>query len=175
MATRIHNLSVLVENKAGVLSRIAGLFTRRGYNIDSLVVAPTEDPRFSRMTIVVNVEEAMLDQVVKQLDKLINVIEIVDFAPGDSVERELLLASVRAEPEVRGQIVDLVGIFDARILNVGHDQVTVSLDGQPSKLDDFEDLLRPYGIVTIQRTGRVALPKLARTVDAPTVLRAVGG
>ena len=159
---QLHTLSVLVENKSGVLSRIAGLFARRGYNIHSLAVAPTEDERFSRITILVKVDPAMLDQVVKQLDKLINVIDIVDFAPGESVERELLLATLRAEPSVRGQIVDLVGIFDGRVLNVGHDQVTLSLDGHPSKLDDFEELLRPYGIVRIQRTGRVALPKLDR-------------
>ncbi len=172
VATSLHTLSVLVENKSGVLSRIAGLFARRGYNIHSLAVAPTEDDRFSRITILVDVEEAMVDQVVKQLDKLINVLDIVDFPAGASVERELLLATVEAAPEVRGQIVDLVGIFDGRVLNVGLDKVTVSLDGHPNKLDDFEDLLRPYGIVMIQRTGRVALPKLDRTPSPPR--RALG-
>ena len=106
-----------------------------------------------------------------QLDKLINVIDIVDFPAGASVERELLLATLEAAPEVRGQIVDLVGIFDGRVLNVGRDKVTVSLDGHPTKLDDFEDLLRPYGIVMIKRTGRVALPKLDRS--PPAALRSV--
>lgn len=170
MATRLHTLSVLVENKSGVLSRVAGLFARRGYNIHSLAVAPTDDEHFSRITIVVDVEQTTIDQVTKQLDKLINVIDIVDFPPGASVERELLLATVEAGAEQRGQIVDLVGIFDGRVLNVGHDKLTVSLDGQPSKLDDFEDLLRPYGIVMIQRTGRVALPLLDRSLPG---LRAV--
>ena len=160
---KTHTLSVIVENKPGVLARISGLFARRGYNIHSLAVAPPEDDRFSRITILVDVDEAMVDQVIKQLDKLINVIDIVDFPAGASVERELLLATVEAAPEVRGQIVDLVGIFDGRVLNVGRDRVTVSLDGHPTKLDDFEDLLRPYGIVMIQRTGRVALPKLDRS------------
>ena len=158
-----HILSVLVENRAGVLTRVAGLFARRGFNIHSLAVAPTNDPAQSRITVVVDLASAPLEQIVKQLDKLINVLDIVDFPAGASVERELLLATVEAAPEVRGQIVDLVGIFDGRVLNVGTDKVTLSLDGHPSKLDDFEDLLRPYGIVMIQRTGRVALPKLSRT------------
>jgi acetolactate synthase-1/3 small subunit len=159
---RHHILSVLVENRAGVLARVASLFARRGFNIYSLAVAPTEDQRFSRITIVADVESATLEQIVKQLFKLIDVVKISELDPRTSVERELLLATVKAEPERRGQVVELVQIFEGKILAVGIDQLTVSLDGTPDKLDDFEELLRSYGIVELQRTGRVALPKLDR-------------
>jgi acetolactate synthase-1/3 small subunit len=158
-----HILSVLVENKAGVLTRVAGLFARRGFNIFSLAVAPTEDERFSRITMVVDVQSAPLEQMIRQLDKLVNVLEITELAPGDSVERELLLVTVQASPEIRGQVIELVGVFEGRILNVGYDSILVSLEGSPHKLDDFENLLRPYGIVAIQRSGRVALPRLPKT------------
>jgi len=167
-----HTLSVLVENKAGVLARVSGLFARRGFNIFSLAVAPTDDERFSRITIVVDVESATVEQITKQLFKLINVVKISELAPSESVERELLLATVKASPELRSQVLELVQIFEGKILAVGPDQVTVSLDGHPDKIDDFEELLRPYGIVELQRTGRVALPKLER--QAPR-LRAVRG
>jgi acetolactate synthase-1/3 small subunit len=160
--TRHHILSVLVENRAGVLARVASLFARRGFNIYSLAVAPTEDERFSRITIVADVESATLEQIVKQLFKLIDVVKISELDSRQSVERELLLATVRAEPETRGQVVELVQIFEGKILAVGTNQLTVSLDGTPDKLDDFEELLRSYGIVELQRTGRVALPKLER-------------
>lgn len=162
-AVRHHILSVLVENRPGVLNRVAGLFARRGYNIHSLAVAPTEDPRVSRITTVVDVAASPLPQMVKQLDKLVNVIEIEELAPEDAVERELLLATVRADGASRGQVIELVGVFDGRILNVGRDALTVSLEGHPTKLDDFERLMREFGLVAVQRTGRVALPKL--TVD----------
>jgi acetolactate synthase-1/3 small subunit len=153
---------VLVENKPGVLTRVAGLFARRGYNIFSLAVAPTEDDRFSRITVVVDVASAPLEQIVKQLDKLINVVKIDELAPGEAVERELLLATVAAPADVRGQVIELVGVFEGRILSVGWDQLTVALEGHPDKLDDFEGLISNYGIVSLQRTGRVALPKLER-------------
>jgi acetolactate synthase I/III small subunit len=166
-----HILSVLVENKAGVLARVASLFARRGYNIYSLAVAPTEDERFSRLTIVVDVDSAPLEQVVKQLFKLINVVKISELDPRSAVERELLLGTVKAPAEVRSQVVELVQIFEGKILAVGTDAITVSLDGKPDKLDDFEELLRGYGIVELQRTGRVALPKLVRE----SRLRAVKG
>ena len=155
-----HILSVLVENKAGVLARVAGLFARRGFNIISLAVAPTEDPRFSRITIAVDVESAPLEQVTKQLFKLVNVVKITELDPRDAVERELLLVTVEAPPASRSQIIELVDVFEGRILNVGHERLTLSLEGHPEKLDDFEELLRPYGIAELQRTGRVALPKL---------------
>jgi len=165
-----HTLSVLVENRAGVLARVSGLFARRGFNIFSLAVAPTDDERYSRITIVVDAESAPLEQVTKQLFKLINVVKISELHPSDSIERELLLATVKAAPETRGQVLELVQVFEGRILGVGHDEVTISLDGHPAKIDDFEELLRPYGIVELQRTGRVALPKLERT---PARLRPV--
>jgi acetolactate synthase-1/3 small subunit len=170
---RHHILSVLVENKAGVLARVAGLFSRRGYNIYSLAVAPTDDERFSRLTIVVDVESSPLEQVTKQLFKLINVLKISELDPALATERELLLATVQAEPAERSQVIELVGVFEGRIVDVGHDQLTVMLAGEPSELDGFEDLIRPYGIVELQRSGRVALPKLER--GSPARLRAVGG
>ena len=166
-----HILSVLVENKPGVLARVSGLFARRGYNIFSLAVAPTEDERFSRITIVVDVESAPLEQMVKQLFKLIHVVKITELDPRESVERELLMVTLSAAPDIRGQIIELVQVFGGRILAVGADLLTISIEGAPEKVDDFEELLRPYGIVELQRTGRVALPRLERT--APR-LRQVG-
>jgi acetolactate synthase-1/3 small subunit len=163
MTTKQHHiLSVLVENRAGVLARVASLFARRGFNIFSLAVAPSEDVRFSRITIVADVESATLEQIVKQLFKLIDVVKISELDPNHSVERELFLATVRADAETRGQVVELVQIFEGKILAVGQDAITVALEGAPSKLDDFEELLRGYGIVELQRTGRIALPKLDR-------------
>jgi acetolactate synthase-1/3 small subunit len=167
-----HTLSVLVENKAGVLARVSSLFARRGFNIFSLAVAPTDDERFSRITIVVDVESATVEQITKQLFKLVHVVKISELHPADSVERELLMATVKAPPELRGQVLELVQIFEGKILAVGQEEMTVSLDGHPEKIDDFEELLRPYGIVELQRTGRVALPKLER--QAPR-LRTVRG
>ncbi len=157
-----HILSVLVQNRPGVLARVAGLFARRGFNIFSLAVAPAEDEGFSRITIVVDVDSAPLEQVVKQLFKLIEVVKISELDPRRSVERELLLATVRTSAEQRGQVVELTNIFEGKILAVGVEAITVSLDGHPDKLDDFEELLAGYGIVELQRTGRVALPKLDR-------------
>jgi acetolactate synthase-1/3 small subunit len=167
---RHHTLVVLVENKAGVLARVSSLFARRGFNIFSLAVAPTEDDRFSRITIVVDVQSAPLEQITKQLFKLVNVVKISELDPRDSVERELMLATVRASAQSRTSVIELVNLFDGRVIDVGHDELTVSLDGDPARLDDLEGLLRPYGIVELQRTGRVALPKLERTAPA---LRAV--
>ena len=162
-APRHHTLSVLVENKAGVLARVANLFARRGYKIFSLEVAPTDDEAFSRITVVVDVESSPLEQIVKQLYKLVNVVRISELDPRASVERELMLATVKAIPGERGEVLDLVRVFDGRVVAVGRDALTVALDGAPDKLDDFEELLRAYGIVELQRTGRVALPKLERS------------
>ena len=158
--TNHHILSVLVQNRPGVLARVAGLFARRDYNIFSLAVAPAEDEGFSRITIVVDVDSAPLEQITKQLFKLIEVVKISELDPQRSVERELLLATVRVSPEQRGQVVELATIFEGKILAVGVEAITISLDGHPDKLDDFEELLAGYGIVELQRTGRVALPKL---------------
>ena len=126
---RHHTLVVLVENKAGVLARVSGLFARRGFNIFSLAVAPTEDARLSRITIVVDVESAPLEQITKQLYKLINVVKISELDPRDSVERELMLVTVRADITARSQVIELVNLFEGRVVDVGHDELTVSLDG----------------------------------------------
>ncbi len=160
---RHHILSVLVENKAGVLARVAGLFSRRGFNIYSLAVAPTdEDERFSRITIVVDVESAPLEQVIMQLDKLINVVSIDELSPAEAVERELVLVTVAVGPTERSQVIQLVGVFGGEVVGVGADRLTVMLAGRPEKIDDFEGLLESYTVIELQRTGRVALPKLER-------------
>lgn len=157
-----HILSVLVQNRPGVLARVASLFARRGFNIYSLAVAPAEHEGMSRITIVVDVESSPLEQITKQLFKLIEVVKISELDPRRSVERELLLATVRVDPSARGQVVEIANIFDAKVLAVGMEAMTVSLEGRPDKLDDFEALLGAYGIVELQRSGRVALPKLDR-------------
>lgn len=157
-----HILSVLVQNRPGVLARVSGLFARRGYNIFSLAVAPTEEQNYSRITIVVDISATPLEQIVKQLFKLIDVVRITELDPRKSVERELMMVTVRADGTLRGQVVELASIFEAKVLAVGTDAITISLDGNPEKLDDFEELMRGYGIVESQRTGRVALPKLER-------------
>jgi len=161
-ASRHHILSVLVENKSGVLARVASLFSRRGYNIFSLAVAPTDDERLSRITIVVDVESAPLEQIVHQLDKLVNVVTISELAPEQAIERELLLATVRAGAAERVEVAALVGMFQGTVIDVAADRVTVAVTGTPAVLDDAEGLLAPFGIVELQRTGRVALPKLGR-------------
>ena len=173
-AKSYHTLVVLVENKPGVLARVSGLFARRGFNIHSLAVAPTDDDRFSRITIVADTASTPLEQMTKQLYKLVNVVKINELAPAESVERELLMATVKAPPQGRSQVLELIGIFGGQVLNVGVAELMVSLDGTPAKLDDFEELLRPLGIVAIQRTGRVALPRLERAATPPGGLRVAG-
>ena len=167
---RHHILTVLVENKFGVLARVSGLFARRGFNIVSLAVSPTEDERFSRMTIVVDADSAPLEQITKQLNKLIPVIKINELGPDEGVERELMLTTVKAGPEVRSQVTELASIFEARIVDVGFDAMTLMVAGSPGRLDAMSDLLAPFGIVELQRTGRIALPKLDRQ---PARLRTV--
>lgn len=169
-----HMLSVLVQNRPGVLARVASLFARRGYNIFSLAVAPTEQDEYSRITIVVDVDSSPLDQIVKQLFKLIDVVRISELDPRESVERELMVATIKASATERGKIVELVTKFEGRILSEGADAVIVSLDGSPEKLDDFTELLRQYGITESQRTGRVALPKLDTASIANQVLNTQG-
>ena len=166
-----HMLSVLVENKAGVLTRVASLFARRGFNIYSLAVAPTDDERFSRISIVVDAESAPLEQITKQLFKLINVVKISELDPAEAVERELMLMTIKAEGGARSQVIELVQVFDGKIVDVGHDALTVMLSGKPRNLDDFEELARAFGIVEHQRTGRVALRQLNKTPR----LRSVAG
>jgi len=165
-----HILSVLVENKFGVLSRVSGLFARRGYNIYSLAVSPTEDDRYSRMTVVVDGDAALVEQITKQLNKLIPVIKISELADSDAVERELMLVTIKGGADARSQVTELASIFEAKILDVGYEAITMMVAGQPDKLDAMTDLLKPFGIVELQRTGRIALPKLSRQ---PSKLRVV--
>ncbi len=161
---RHHILSVLVENKAGVLARIAGMFARRGFNIYSLAVAPAEsDARFSRVTIVVDAESAPLEQIVGQLDKLVNVVAITDLSPQDALERELLLATVPTEDATRGQLLDLAAGAGASIVDVDGTALTVMLAGTPGACDALERSLESFPEVELHRTGRVALPRLGRT------------
>lgn len=162
---RYHTLVVTVENKFGVLARVAGLFARRGFNIESLAVAPTDDEDLSRITVVVDVESAPLEQVVKQLDKLVNVVEIRELHPEHSVERELVIATVAAEPDRRDELVEHLDRAGGKVLSVGTDAMMLSLVGPPARIDDFEDLLRGYGIIEFQRTGRVALASLDEPGD----------
>src|SRR5581483_9250476 len=154
------------------LARVSGLFARRGFNIISLAVAPTDDERFSRINLVIDVEETSVEQITKQLFKLVNVVKIVELHPADSVERELLMMTVAAAGEQRSAVIELVGVFEGRIVDVGGAALTVMLAGDPEKLDDFEELMRPYGISELQRTGRVALPRLDK--NATPRLRATG-
>jgi acetolactate synthase-1/3 small subunit len=169
-AARHHILTVLVENKPGVLSRLAGLFSRRGFNIFSLAVSPTEDDRFSRTTIVVDAESAPIEQIIKQLNKLIPVIKITELSADEGVEREMMMVTVKATAEQRSHVTELTAIFEARIVDVGYDAMTIMVAGEPDKLDAFSDLVKPFGIVELQRTGRIAMPRLARQ---PVKLRAV--
>jgi acetolactate synthase I/III small subunit len=154
-----HTLSVLVENKPGVLARVAGLFARRGFNIDSLAVGPTEIDDVSRMTIVVNVEDKPLEQVVKQLNKLVPILKIVELEKDGSVERELLLIKVKATADTRAQIVEIADIFRSKIVDVAPAALTIEATGSPDKLEAMTNLLRPYGIREFVRTGLVALAR----------------
>ena len=165
-----HILSVLVENKFGVLTRVSSLFSRRGYNIYSLAVSPTEDDRYSRMTVVVDGDADLVEQITKQLNKLIPVIKISELADSDAVERELMLVTIKGTADARSQVTELASIFEAKILDVGFEALTMMVAGQPDKLDAMTDLLKPFGIVELQRTGRIALPKLSRQ---PSKLRVV--
>jgi acetolactate synthase-1/3 small subunit len=162
-----HLVSLLVENRAGVLVRVSGLFARRGFNIYSLAVAPTDDPRFSRISIVVDVESAPLEQVVAQLDKLVNVVRIDELHPLDARQAELLLVTVGADAVSRAQVIQLAEVFGAKVVDVGAEALTLRFASVPEALDDFEEVLRPYGIRAIQRTGRIALPKLGKSVEGP--------
>ncbi|MFJ9948140.1 acetolactate synthase small subunit [Kitasatospora sp. NPDC091207] len=159
-----HTLSVLVENKPGVLARIASLFSRRGFNIDSLAVGPTEHPDISRMTIVVNVEDLPLEQVTKQLNKLVNVIKIVELDQTAAIQRELVLVKVRADNDTRSQIVEIVQLFRAKTVDVSPDAVTVEATGSSDKLEAMLRMLEPYGIKELVQSGLVAIGRGARSI-----------
>jgi acetolactate synthase I/III small subunit len=161
-----HTLSVLVENKPGVLARIAALFARRGFNIDSLAVGETEEPSVSRMTIVVSVEHKPLEHVTKQLHKLINVLRIAELPHGDSVERELALIKVGVGPRSRAEVLEIVEIFRAKVVDVDPDSLMIEATGTPEKVRALEELLRPFGVIELARTGRVALGRGAKGLKA---------
>lgn len=158
-----HTLSVLVENRPGVLSRVSGLFTRRSFNIDSLAVSPTEDVERSRMTITCDDSKFPIEQVTKQLDKLVNVIRVRDLDPDNMVARELALLKVRADGSNRAEIIQLVEIFDAHIIDVTAATLTIQATGGSDELVNLEDLLRPFGVIELVKTGVVALGRGATT------------
>ncbi len=160
-----HTLSVLVENKPGVLARIAGLFSRRGFNIDSLAVGPTEHPEISRMTIVVDVEGSPLEQVTKQLNKLVEVIKIVELDGSSSINRELLLVKVKADAESRGQVLDAVQLFRAKVVDIAPDAVTIQAVGNADKLGDLLRVLEPFGIRELVQSGMVAIGRGSRSIS----------
>jgi acetolactate synthase-1/3 small subunit len=167
-----HTLSVLVENKSGVLARVSALFSRRGYNIESLAVGPTENPDLSRMTIVVDVESAPLEQITKQLNKLIEVIKIVEL-DGASVQRELLMVKVRAPLADRAQVLQTVELFRAKVIDVNTDTVTVESTGTPEKLQALLAVLAPLGIKEMAQSGTVALARGPRSMSGAGTLRPV--
>lgn len=154
-----HTLAVLVENKYGVLSRVAGMFSRRGYNIDSLTVGVTDDPTMSRMTIVVKGDDDVMEQVTKQLNKLIDVIRVIDLRTEDSVERELALIKVKSDVNTRSEIMQIADVFRAHIIDVGSKSMTVEVTGDEGKITAIEQLLKPFGIKEMARTGKVALSR----------------
>jgi acetolactate synthase I/III small subunit len=164
-----HTLSVLVENKPGVLARIAGLFSRRGFNIDSLAVGPTEHPEVSRMTIVVNVAESPLEQVTKQLNKLVEVIKIVELDPDSSVTRELLLVKVKADGENRRQVLETVQLFRAKVVDVSTDAVTIEVTGDSGKLEAFLRVIEPLGVRELVQSGMVAIGRGGRSITDRTL------
>jgi acetolactate synthase-1/3 small subunit len=152
-----HTLAVLVENKSGVLSRVASLFSRRGYNIDSLAVGVTEDPEISRITIVVHGDDHVLEQVTKQLNKLVDVIKVSDLGGDDTVERELALIKVSADADTRAEIIQIANIFRARIVDVAPKSMTVEVTGDEGKVEAIEKLFRHFGIKEMVRTGKIAI------------------
>ncbi|MGO1973329.1 MAG: acetolactate synthase small subunit [Propionibacteriaceae bacterium] len=163
-----HTLSVLVNNKPGVLARVSGLISRRGFNIESLAVGPTEHQELSRITVVVTVDDAVLEQVTKQLNKLIDVLKIVELEPA-SVRRELILVKVRAEAETRGQILEIVQLFRAKAVDVAADAITIEATGSPEKTQALLQLLEPYGIRELVQSGVVAIGRGSRSITDRTV------
>lgn len=154
-----HVLSVIVENKPGVLSRITGLVSRRGFNIESLSVGPTEDPTMSRLTAIVKADDIAYEQITKQLHKLISVHKISDLTDEDAIERELVLFKVSVTPDRRSEVVDIATIFRANIVNVGKNSLTIEAVGDRTKLQGLEDLFRSYGIKEMVRTGTIAMSR----------------
>src|SRR5436190_14637139 len=156
---RRHTISVLVENKFGVLTRVAGLFSGRGYNIDTLNVAPTQDPVISRMSIVTRGDDATVEQIIKQLKKLVNVLEVQDFREGEYVDRELVLVKVSVDSKSRAEVMQITDIFRAKIVDVQPQNLTVEITGDESKVEKFINLMSTFGILSLTRTGRVAMAR----------------
>ena len=154
-----HTISVLVENKFGVLARVSGMFSGRGFNIDSLNVAPTHDASLSRITAVLKGDETSLDLCVKQLRKLINVVDVIDFKEGQAVSRELVLVKIRADSATRSEIVQIADIFRAKIVNLTHENLIIELTGDEDKINALLGLLEPFGNLELARTGRLALKR----------------
>jgi acetolactate synthase-1/3 small subunit len=160
-------LSALVENKPGALARISNMFARRGFNIDSLAVGPTERHDRSRITLVVDCDEASLDQIQKQMHKLVNVLRITELAPGESIEREFALIKVSAPPQTRTELLALTDVFHARVADLGPDAVVFELAGTPEEIDSFEELVRPHGVKELVRTGRIGLTRASSSQNTP--------
>jgi acetolactate synthase-1/3 small subunit len=156
-----HTLSVHVENKPGALARIAGMFARRAFNIDSLAVGPTERPDISRITLRADCEAGELDQIEKQMHKLVNVLRITELGPDESIERELALIKVSAPPPRRAELMALGEVFDARVADLGTDAIVFEISGTPEQIDSFEELVRPHGLKELVRTGRIGLGRAA--------------
>lgn len=154
-----HTLSVLLEDRPGALARIATMFARRGFNIDSLAVGPTERPGVSCITLRVDCEHHSLEQIEKQIHKLVNVLRVTELAPDDAVERELLLLKVSASPDRRAELIQMAEAFKGRVIDLGPDAVTFELSGTPEELDAFQELARPHGIQELVRTGRVGMAR----------------
>ena len=154
-----HTISILVENKFGVLTRVAGLFSGRGYNIDTLNVGPTHDPSTSRMTIVTRGDDATLEQIVKQLNKLIDVLKVQDFRDDEYIDRELVLIKVSVDQKSRSEVMQITDIFRAKIVDVQPKSLTIEVTGGENKVEKFLDLMTPFGVVELTRTGMVALPR----------------
>ena len=154
-----HTISVLVENKFGVLTRVDGLFSGRGYNIDTLNVAPTQDGKTSHMTIVTHGDDATVDQIVKQLNKLADVLKVQDFRDDEYVDRELVLAKMSVDSQTRSEVMQITDIFRANIVDVQPKTLTVEITGSESKIEKFLELMKPFGILDLTRTGKVALPR----------------
>jgi acetolactate synthase-1/3 small subunit len=154
-----HTISVLVENKFGVLTRMAGLFSGRGYNIDTLNVAPTQDANTSRMTIVTRGDDAHMEQIVKQISKLVDALEVTDFREHEYIDRELVLVRVKVDSKTRAEVMQITDIFRAKIVDVQADTLTVEVTGDENKVEKLIELLKAYGIIDLTRTGKVALPR----------------
>lgn len=164
-----HVITVLVENKPGVLARVSSMFARRGFNIHSLAVGPTVDPAMSRMTVVVDGPE--MEQIIKQLYKLVHTVKVTELGRGEGIEREVMMLRVSTEGAKRSELLDAAGVFDARAVDVGVDSITFELTGDPAQLADFLELMRPYGVLDLVKSGRIAMARAPKTRDKKATLK----